>query len=248
MSSGQDGRYSADRIQQGQDLANKMWNASRLILLNTTAAREQAAAPATEGTELGSPQRVEDRWMVSRLQRAIEAVTVDLDSYDFAHAALELYRFFWSELCDWYLEIVKPRLYDGEAEAATTLLWVLEQTLPCPPVMPFVTEEIYSYLRRRSASRAPRCSSSIRSPERWRPYRSDRGAEVEASIELTRSVGAGATWSESPPGACCPARSPARTANRPTSWSRGWPACPSTAPRARHWRTSAGLRSCPPRR
>ncbi len=73
---------------------------------------------------------------------------MDLDSYDFAHAALELYRFFWSELCDWYLEIVKPRLYGGEAEAAATLLWVLEQTLALAhPVMPFVTEEIYSYLR-----------------------------------------------------------------------------------------------------
>jgi valyl-tRNA synthetase len=190
MSSGQDVRYSADRIQQGQDLANKMWNASRLILLNTTGAREQAAAPATEGTELGSPQRVEDRWMVSRLQRAIEAVTVDLDSYDFAHAALELYRFFWSELCDWYLEIVKPRLYDGEAEAATTLLWVLEQTLALAhPVMPFVTEEIYSYLRQAVGERGSEMLVVHPFP------RSDRALidqtaerEVEASIELTRSV------------------------------------------------------------
>ena len=91
---------------------------------------------------------MEDRWIVSRLQRAIEAATASIDSYDFAHAALELYDFFWSELCDWYLEIVKPRLYDGEPEASATLLWVLEQTLALAhPVMPFVTEEIYSYLR-----------------------------------------------------------------------------------------------------
>ena len=92
-------------------------------------------------------------------------MTANLDSYDFAHAALELYRFFWSELCDWYLEIVKPRLYDGEAEAAATLLWVLEQTLALAhPVMPFVTEEIYSYLRAAAGEQGPRCSSSIRSP------------------------------------------------------------------------------------
>ena len=122
----------------GLDLANKLWNASRLILLN---------APRG-GAGARDPGRVEDRWILSRLQRAIEVVTAHLDGYDFAHAALELYRFFWSELCDWYLEIVKPRLNEGEPEAAATLLWILEQTLALAhPMMPFVTEEIYSYLR-----------------------------------------------------------------------------------------------------
>ncbi len=75
-------------------------------------------------------------------------MTGHLDGYDFAHAALDLYRFFWSELCDWYLEIVKPRLDEGEPEVGATLLWILEQTLALAhPMMPFVTEEIYSYLR-----------------------------------------------------------------------------------------------------
>src|SRR4051812_16220977 len=146
MSSGQDVRYSADRIQQGQDLANKMWNASRLILLNATAPHEQSRARLDDGKALLSPERVEDRWIVSRLQRAIDAVALDVDSYDFSHAALELYRFFWSELCDWYLEIVKPRLYDGEPEASATLLHVLGEVLSLAhPLMPFVTEEIWSH-------------------------------------------------------------------------------------------------------
>jgi valyl-tRNA synthetase len=183
-------RYSADRIQQGRDLANKMWNASRLILLNTTAAQEQAPARVGERTGLESPQRVEDRWMVSRLQRAIEAVTVDLDSYDFAHAALELYRFFWSELCDWYLEIVKPRLYDGEAEAAATLLWVLEQTLALAhPLMPFVTEEIYSYMREAVGEEGSEMLVVHPFPEIDRGLIDETAErEVEASIELTRRV------------------------------------------------------------
>ena len=107
MSSSQDVRYSADRVQQGRDLANKMWNASRLVLLNAQAERGGR-----------SPSVPEDRWILSRLQRTIASVSAKLDAYDFAHAALELYRFFWSELCDWYLEIVKPRLYDGEPEVA----------------------------------------------------------------------------------------------------------------------------------
>ncbi len=153
MSSTQDVRYSDAKVQQGRDLANKMWNASRLILLNSDGADEshtnarQGQAPAAVPGGLGFvPARPEDRWILSRLQRAVAGITSDLESYDFAHAALGGYRFFWSELCDWYLEIAKPRLYEGDAEASATLLWVLEQTLALlHPIMPFVTEEIWSY-------------------------------------------------------------------------------------------------------
>jgi valyl-tRNA synthetase len=189
MSSGQDVRYSADRIQQGQDLANKMWNASRLILLNATAASDGAPAVG-DRTGLAPPERVEDRWIVSRLQRVIEAVTADLGSYDFSHAALELYRFFWSELCDWFLEIVKPRLYDGEAEATATLLWVLEQTLALAhPVMPFVTEEIYSYLREAIDGGGPEMLVVRSFPEVEEALLDEKAErEVGASIELTRRV------------------------------------------------------------
>jgi valyl-tRNA synthetase len=137
MSSTQDVRYSDAKVQQGRDLANKMWNASRLILLN---------ADAQAGSRPPVPALPEDRWIVSRLQRAIEEVTGHLEAYDFAHAALEAYRFFWSELCDWYLEIAKPRLYDDEPQAAATLLWALEQSLALiHPIMPFVTEAIWAH-------------------------------------------------------------------------------------------------------
>ena len=136
MSSTQDVRYSADRIQQGRDLANKMWNASRLILLNTDA----KPGPRTE--------RVEDRWILTAAApddlvgspRASTSTTSLTRCSDF-------YAFFWSEFCDWYLEIVKPRLYDGDEDAAANLLFVLERLLALAhPVMPFVTEEIWGYL------------------------------------------------------------------------------------------------------
>ncbi|MGE5746291.1 MAG: valine--tRNA ligase, partial [Solirubrobacterales bacterium] len=137
MTSTQDVRFSQARVQQGRDLANKMWNASRLILME---ARDDVD-PEPCSTQ------VEDRWIASRLQRAIRSVGESIEAYDFAHAALGLYDFFWSELCDWYLEIVKPRLYDGDRDASATLLWALEQVLALAhPMMPFVTEEIYSYL------------------------------------------------------------------------------------------------------
>src|SRR5204863_2768765 len=80
MTSTQDVRFSQARVQQGRDLANKMWNASRLILME---AKEVDAAPGTN--------RVEDRWIASRLQRAIESVTRSIEEYDFAHASLDLY-------------------------------------------------------------------------------------------------------------------------------------------------------------
>jgi valyl-tRNA synthetase len=135
MSSTQDVRYSDVRVEQGRDLANKLWNASRLILLNTA-----AVEPAPR------PLHVEDRWILSRLERTIASVTEKLESYDFAHAVQEAYSFFWRDLCDWYLEIVKPRLYDGEEEVSATLLWALERLLALlHPTMPFVTEEIWSF-------------------------------------------------------------------------------------------------------
>ncbi len=143
MSSTQDVRYSSAKVQQGRDLANKLWNASRLVLLNVA---EVEPAPRTA--------TLEDRWILSRLQHAIEDVTSKLDGFDFAHAALDLYRFIWSEFCDWYLEIVKPRLYDGDEDASATLLHVLETLLALAhPVMPFVTEEIQDYLVQASAER-----------------------------------------------------------------------------------------------
>ncbi len=174
MSSTQDVRYSSERVKQGRDLANKLWNASRLVLLN---AADTAAAP--------QPVRPEDRWILSRLQRAIQSVSSSLDSYDFAHAALDLYEFFWSELCDWYLEIVKPRLYDGDEDASANLVYVLGEVLALAhPLIPFVTEEVWGYMpgERESlvVSPSPVVDPSLVDPE--------AEAEVGTSIELTRRV------------------------------------------------------------
>jgi valyl-tRNA synthetase len=178
MSSTQDVRYSAAKVEQGLALSNKLWNASRLILLN---------APEVEPAPV--PKRVEDRWILSRLERAITVVTGHLDGYDFAHAALELYRFFWSELCDWYLEIVKPRLNEGEPDAGATLLWILEQTLALAhPLMPFVTEEIYTYVRSPDEGR-PEMMVVHPYPEADEALIDEAAErEVEEWIELTRRV------------------------------------------------------------
>jgi valyl-tRNA synthetase len=197
MSSTQDVRYSDAKVQQGRDLANKLWNASRLILLNVKFEQDQShtktpqdQVPAAVEGGMPNPARVEDRWILSRLERTIDSVTRKLDGYDFAHAAQEAYAFFWSELCDWYLEIAKPRLYDGEAEVSANLLWVLERTLALlHPLMPFVTEEVWSYHPSSQGHLAvhpfPWADESL--------FDAEAEAEVERGIELTRRL---RTWRE----------------------------------------------------
>jgi valyl-tRNA synthetase len=140
MSSSQDVKFNEERVKQGRDLANKLWNATRLILL-----RVEDVEPDPRAAET-----VEDRWIVSRLERLTARVTELFDEYRFSPAALELYGAFWSELCDWYLEFAKPRLYDEDADkraVSAVLLHALERSLELlHPVMPFVTEEIWSHL------------------------------------------------------------------------------------------------------
>jgi valyl-tRNA synthetase len=137
MSSGQDVRFNEEKVSQAQQLTNKLWNASRLVLQRV----DQSARADTR------PQAPEDHWILARLERARAALGEAIDSFEFSRAALSLYDFVYGELCDWYLELVKPRLYDGDADTAATLLHVLTETVTLAhPLIPFVTEEIYSYI------------------------------------------------------------------------------------------------------
>ncbi len=204
MSSTQDVRYSDAKVQQGADLANKLWNAGRLILLNckfeqnesqTNTRQGQGPAGVSAGTPAPEPSLLEDRWILSRLETTIASVTARLEEYDFAHAAQEAYSFFWSELCDWYLEIAKPRLYEGEADVSATLLWALERMLGLlHPIMPFVTEEIWAYHPARRGHLAvhafPEAEESLMDVEAER--------EMQGGIELTRRLRAWRDLVEAP--------------------------------------------------
>ena len=137
MASSQDVSFSEERLAQGLQLTNKLWNAARLILLGVDPDARAAPRPAA----------IEDRWILSRLERARADIADRIERYDFTHAALGLYEFVYAELCDWYLELVKPRLRSGEPDLQSTLLYVLTQTLAIAhPMIPFVTEEIYRYV------------------------------------------------------------------------------------------------------
>jgi len=144
MSSSQDVNFSEERIAQGLQLTNKLWNASRLILLGI---RSESSPRASAGQFEPRPTTVEDRWILSRLRRAVQEIGGRIERFDFSHAALSLYDFVYGELCDWYLELIKPRLRAGEGELAATLLYVLTETLALAhPMIPFVTEEIYGFV------------------------------------------------------------------------------------------------------
>ena len=146
MSSAQDVRFSEDKLAQGLQLTNKLWNAARLIVQSTSSiSLGDSAEPNPRW--LPQPTRVEDRWILSRLERARTQTAERIQRFDFAHAALGVYEFVYGELCDWYLELVKPRLRASERALQETLLYVLAQTLAIAhPMIPFVTEEIYRYI------------------------------------------------------------------------------------------------------
>ncbi len=139
ISSTQDVRFSVGAIEEGRKLANKLWNVSRLIL--------QAAEHVTPALQA---QSLEERWIAARLDAVRAEVEECWDRFDFASATNALYHLTFDDFCDWYAEAIKPRLYDRDVDAIATALAALERLLLLlHPVMPHVTEEIWSYLPNR---------------------------------------------------------------------------------------------------
>ena len=138
MSSGQDVRWSSGPVEEGRRLANKLWNASRLLLMNG-------------GTGVDArPSSLEERWILARIDATRAGVEEDLDAFDFSHAVERLYHLTFDDFCDWYLESIKPRLDQPDVQA--TAFAALERLLKLlHPVMPHVTEEIWSNLPARES-------------------------------------------------------------------------------------------------
>ena len=135
MASSQDVAFSEGAILEGRKLANKLWNASRLLL--------QAGVTEIEQR----PTSLEERWILARLSQTQRAVEANLEAFDFSHLVQELYHLTFDDFCDWYLEAIKPRLYEGDADALATAGAALERLLKLlHPAMPHVTEEIWSNL------------------------------------------------------------------------------------------------------
>jgi len=136
LSSSQDVRFSEGAIEEGRKLANKLWNVSRLILANVGEASPEQR-----------PRALEERWIAWRLDQAQAQVDEHFGAFDFSPATSVLYHVTFDDFCDWYAEAIKQRLYDGDEDARATALANLERLLTLlHPVLPHVTEEIWSNL------------------------------------------------------------------------------------------------------
>ncbi len=143
---GNDMRFYYERVEASRNFANKVWNASRFIMMNMP---EEGIADI-DSIDV-SKYTDADKWILSKLNKLIKEVTENIEKYELGVAADKLYSFIWEEFCDWYIEMVKPRLYneadDTKEVALATLKYVLENSLKLlHPYMPFVTEEIYCTL------------------------------------------------------------------------------------------------------
>lgn len=138
---GNDMRFSDQKVQASRNFANKIWNASRFILMNI--GNNKITEPGEAALEDA------DRWILCRMNETVKAVTDNMEKYELGIAAQKIYDFVWDNLCDWYIEMVKPRLYNTEnEESRNAALWTLKTVLVSSlkllhPYMPFITEEIY---------------------------------------------------------------------------------------------------------
>jgi len=140
---GNDMRFYMERVKSSRNFANKVWNASRFIMMNLGDEKitEVSADLLT----------AEDKWILSKVNRLAREVTANMDSFELGIAVQKIYDFIWDEFCDWYIEMVKPRLWNREDLSRKAALWTLKQVLinalkMLHPYMPFITEEIFCNL------------------------------------------------------------------------------------------------------
>jgi valyl-tRNA synthetase len=143
---GNDMRFSDEKIESARNFANKLWNASRFVLMNLTE-EDEALLKFPEEKDL----LPEDKWILSRYERLVKTVTENIENYELGVALAEIYSFTWDSFCDWYIEMVKSRIFDtGSADSLTAkrvLVYVLSGILKLlHPYMPFITEEIFAAL------------------------------------------------------------------------------------------------------
>lgn len=141
---GNDMRFYMSRVEASRNFANKVWNASRFIMMNM------------EGKTITEPKVSDlepvDKWIISKLNRLVADVTENMDKFELGIAVSKVYDFIWDEFCDWYIEMVKPRLYNSDnAASSNSALWTLKTVLVSAlkllhPYMPFITEEIFGSL------------------------------------------------------------------------------------------------------
>ena len=142
---GNDMRFYWERVENSRNFANKVWNASRFIMMNIEKAAQSGEVALDRLT-------MADKWIVSKVNTLTREVTENLDKYELGIALQKVYDFIWEEFCDWYIEMVKPRLYNEEDDTKVAAIWTLKHVLIqalklLHPFMPFISEEIFCNLQ-----------------------------------------------------------------------------------------------------
>ena len=190
---GNDMRFYWERVEASRNFANKVWNASRFIMMNLEKAEVPAEMPKENLT-------IADKWILSKVNSLAAEVTENLDKYELGIAVQKVYDFIWEEFCDWYIEMVKPRLYSETDETKGAALWTLKTVLGnalklLHPYMPFLTEEIYCTLNPEEESIM--IASWPAFTEEWNFQKEE--ADVERMKEAVRSIRAVRTELQVPP-------------------------------------------------
>ena len=175
---GNDMRFYMERVEASRNFANKVWNASRFIMMNLEKAEVPGEMPKDQLTAA-------DKWILSKVNTRAKQVTENMDKYELGIAVQKVYDFIWEEFCDWYIEMVKPRLYNDGDTTKSAALWTLKTVLVnalklLHPYMPFITEEIFCTLQ--SEEESIMISKWPEFTEEW------HFAEDEAAVEMIKEA------------------------------------------------------------
>ena len=175
---GNDMRFYMERVEASRNFANKVWNASRFIMMNLEKAEVPGEMPKDQLTAA-------DKWILSKVNILAKEVTENMDKYELGIAVQKVYDFIWEEFCDWYIEMVKPRLYNDGDTTKSAALWTLKTVLVnalklLHPYMPFITEEIFCTLQ--SEEESIMISRWPEFTEEW------HFAEDEAAVEMIKEA------------------------------------------------------------
>jgi valyl-tRNA synthetase len=186
---GYDMKFRMEKVEAARNFANKLWNAARFVQMNLVGFEPpKAGLKASDLAKL--PLALADRWILSRLMSTVTRVNKHMERYDLGEAGKALYDFIWSEFCDWYIELAKPRLYGREGDEnkaiAQFVIWfVLEETLRLlHPYMPFVTEEIWQKLPHEGETLM--MAAWPKTEKRLLDHQAER--EMELVMEIIRSI------------------------------------------------------------
>jgi len=194
---GNDMRFKMDKLESSRNFANKLWNASRFVIMNLQDEEGNFKSIADDKDGLVNlALKDEDKWMLAKVNVAVKIVTVNMDKFDLSLAAQKVYELIWNEYCDWYIELVKGRLYGEDEEDKKVARYVLVRALKdmlkmLHPFMPFITEEIWSFLPKGKLNEKNKEGYLIK--ENWPLYDENNNFEeevkkLEMAMEAIRAI------------------------------------------------------------